>query len=604
MNKCPLKFKIDTGADVTALPETVYDTVRDGPLQKPNRVLRGPSKQILKVKGFIVAKLAVDHRETEEKIYIVNGLQQPLVGRPAIQSLNLVSRIEVVQTSSEQERIIHKFPELFTGLGSMKGKYHIKLKSDATPFILTTPRRIAIPLQPKVKAELQRMEKMGVIRKVQEPTEWCSGIVVIPKPNGQVRICVDLTKLNESVCQEWHILPSVEETLAQLGNAKVFSKLDANSGFWQVKLDQSSSLLTTFITPFGKYCFDRLPFGITSAPEYFQKTMTTILEGVEGAVCLMDDILIYGRDPEEHYRCLEIVLSKLKAAGVTLNSEKCQFAKQSIKFLGHIISQQGIKPDPTKIRAITEMSPPNNVSAVRRFMGMVNQLGKFCPKLAEKARPLHDLLSSKNEWNWGDGQQKSFDEIKQDLASTPVLALFDPQKETTISADASSYGLGAVIAQKQPTGEYRPIAYISRVLTSAEQQYTQIEKEALAVTWACEQLSNYLIGMQFHIFTDHKPLVPLMGQKNLDELPLQVQRFRMRLMRFKYTISHVPGKSLVVADMLSRAPTDSVTAEDEKLTQETDIYVNMVMNNLPATDKRLVEIKEAQDSDTTCSKVK
>ena len=166
LNKRPLKFKINTGADVTALPEMVYDKVRDGPLQKPNRV--GPSKQILKVKGFIVAKLAVDHRETEEKIYIVNGLQQPLVGRPAIQSLNLVSRIEVVQTSSEQERIIHKF---LTGLGSMKGKYHIKLKSDATPFVLTTPRRIAIPLQPKVKAELQRMEKMGVIRKVQEPTE-------------------------------------------------------------------------------------------------------------------------------------------------------------------------------------------------------------------------------------------------------------------------------------------------------------------------------------------------------------------------------------------------------------------------------------------------
>ena len=140
-----------------------------------------------------------------------------------------------------------------------------------------------------------------MIRKVQEPTEWCSGIVVVPKPNGQVRICVDLTKLNKSVCRERHILPSVEETLAQLGNAKVFSKLDANSGFWQVKLDQSSSLLTMFITPFGRYCFDRLPFGITSAPEYFQKTMTTILEGVEGAVCLMDDILIYGRDPEEHY---------------------------------------------------------------------------------------------------------------------------------------------------------------------------------------------------------------------------------------------------------------------------------------------------------------
>ena len=148
-----------------------------------------------------------------------------------IQALNLVSRIEVVQTNSERERVIHNFPELFTGLGTIEGEYHIKLKPNTNPFVLTTPRRIAVPLQPIVKAELQRMEKMGVIRKVQEATEWCSGIVVVPKPNGQVRICVDLTRLNESVCRERHILPSVEETLAQLGDAQVFSKIDANSGF-------------------------------------------------------------------------------------------------------------------------------------------------------------------------------------------------------------------------------------------------------------------------------------------------------------------------------------------------------------------------------------
>ena len=247
LNERQLLFKIDTGADVTAIPETTYIKSRDGPLHKTTRVLKGPSEQKLHVKGYIEATLTRNLVRINEKIYVVSGLQNVLVGRPAIQALNLVARLETVNNDPKQQ-MIQKFPELFTGLGTMQGEYQIKLKADATPFVLTTPRRIAVPLQPKVKAELHRMEKLGVIQKVDEPTEWCSGIVVVPKPNGNVRVCVDLTKLNESVCRERHILPSVEETLAQLGNAKVFSKLDANSGFWQVKLDNASSLLTTFIT--------------------------------------------------------------------------------------------------------------------------------------------------------------------------------------------------------------------------------------------------------------------------------------------------------------------------------------------------------------------
>jgi len=212
------------------------------------------------------------------------------------------------------------------------------------------------------------------------------------------------------------------------------------------------------------------------APEYFQKRMTTILAGAEGVVCLMDDILIYGRDNEEHQQHLERVLYRLKEAKVTLNVDKCQFAQSSIKFLGQIVSQDEIQPDPEKVRAITEMPPPKNVSEVRRFMGMVNQLGKFCSQLADKAKPIHELLSSKSGWFWGESQQKSFEDIKQELSSTPLLALYDPQKETVISVDALSYGLGAVITQKQPKGEYQPIAYVSRVLTQAEQRYAQIEK--------------------------------------------------------------------------------------------------------------------------------
>ena len=302
-----------------------------------------------------------------------------------------MSQVEQVQTSD----IIDRFPQLFSGLGRLKDRYEIKLRSDAKPFALSAPRRIAVPLLPKVKAELQRMENLGVISRIDTPTEWCAGMVMVPKPNGTVRICVDLTKLNDSVCRERHILPSVEHALTQIGGARYFSKLDANSGFWQVELSPESSKLTTFITPFGRFCFNRLPFGITSAPEHFQRRMNEILGDLEGVVGLIDDVLIHGKTKEEHDERLTAVLTRLCKSGLTLGQEKCEFCKTQIKFLGQLVDQSGVRPDPEKVQAIQSMKPPTNIQELRRFLGMINQLSKFCPSLAEKTKPLRDLLSLK-----------------------------------------------------------------------------------------------------------------------------------------------------------------------------------------------------------------
>ena len=221
------------------------------------------------------------------------------------------------------------------------------------------------------------MLQLGVIEKVTQPTEWCSGMVVVPKSNGNVRICVDLTMLNKSVQRERHILPLVEQTLAQIVGAKVFTKLDANSGFWQVELLHDSALLTTFITPFGRFCFKPLPFGITSAPEYFQQRMHEILRGLKGVVCLIDDVLVHGVTQEEHDENLLAVLYRIKQAGLTLNKEKCIFSTKSIKFLGQVVNANGIKPDPDKITTINDMPQPTSITELRRFLGMVNQLNKF-----------------------------------------------------------------------------------------------------------------------------------------------------------------------------------------------------------------------------------
>ena len=235
--------------------------------------------------------------------------------------------------------------------------------------------------------------------------------------------------------------------------------------------------------------------------------------------------------------------------------------------------------------------------------GMVNQMNKFCPNLADITKPLRDLLIKDNLWTWGEPQHNAFAQAKQILTTSPVLCLFDVNLETVLSADASSHGLGAVLLQRQKLGDLRPVAYISRSMTPTEQRYAQIEKEALAFTWACERLSNYLIGTSFHILTDHKPLVPLFSSKHLEELPIRVQRFRLRMMRYNYTISHVPGKELQIADALSRSPMGSPTCADQALQLEADAYVSVVLQGLPTTEKRLLEIKEAQKADGVCQKV-
>ena len=325
-----------------------------------------------------------------------------------------------------------QFLSLFKDLGKLEGEYTIKLQEGAKPYALTVPRRVAISLMQPVKDELERMERLGVIARVSEPTEWYAGMVVVPKPNKKVRICVDLTRLNQSVCRERHPLPAVEQMLAQLAGARVFSKLDANSGFWQIPLSRESALLTTFITPFGRYCFHCLPFGITFAAEHFQRLMSDILSGLDGVVCVMDGVLIHGQTGEEHDKRLVKVLHRLENAGLTLNREKCPFSQSRVKFLGQVIDANGIRPDPDKIVAIQDVPTPGNVGDLRRFLGMVNHLSKFSPNLAQKTTPLRELLNKKNEWVWGEPQRQAFEDVKEALVMSPVLSLFDQNCDTIV----------------------------------------------------------------------------------------------------------------------------------------------------------------------------
>ena len=529
---------------------------------------------------------------------MVRDLQHNLVGLPAIRALDILARIHAISTPIKEQ-----LPSLFTGLGTFPGSsYDIQLKPDAKPFALFTPRNVPLPLRQKVKDELTRMEELGVIAPIEEPTPWCAGMVVVPKKSNQVRICVDYRALNESVLREVHPLPKVDDTLAQMAGATVFSKLDANCGFWQIPLSESCQKLTTFITPFGRYYFKRLPFGICSAPEHFQRRMSAILAGNDGVLCHLDDVFIFGRDHDEHDTRLHAALHTIQEAGVTLNPEKCEFSRRSITFLGHVISEQGISADPSKTQAVTNMERPKNITELRRFMGMVNQLGKLSSKLAELSQPLRALLSPRAVWLWGPAQEEAFNAIKSELANPATLALYDPAIPTKISADASAYGLGAVLLQ-QHADMWQPVAFASRSMTDTERRYSQIEKEALALVWACEKFGDYVIGKDITLETDHKPLVPLLGKTNLDCLPPRVLRFRIRLMRFSYTITHIPGKQLYTADTLSRAPVATPDSTHLAEDSHTDRFVANVVSLLPASADCLHKYRTAQHNDPTCAEL-
>ena len=265
LDKTTVNFKLDTGAEVTAVTEETFKLLRGIKLSKSSKSLHGPARQSLNVLGQFTGTLSHKEKLSSQIIYVIRGLKTNLLGLPAIISLGLVCRLNEVTCDSQT--ILAKFPSLFKGLGTLGDAYTIKLKEDAVPYSLCTPRNVAIPLREKVRIELNRMEANGIISRVTDPTPWCAGMVVVPKRDSSVRICVDLKPLNQSVLREVHPIPKVDDTLAQLAGATVFSKIDANSGFWQIPLSKESRPLTTFITPYGRYLFNKLPFGISCALE-------------------------------------------------------------------------------------------------------------------------------------------------------------------------------------------------------------------------------------------------------------------------------------------------------------------------------------------------
>lgn len=253
-----------------------------------------------------------------------------------------------------------------------------------------------VALRASLKKELDRMTQLGVIERVEQPTDWVNSITCVKKPNGKFRVCLDPKDLNENIKREHYQIPKREEITSEMAGAQFFSKLDASQGFWQLKLDAESSKYCTFNTPFGRYCFLRLPFGIKSAPEIFQKAIERITEGLVGTRVYIDDIVVWGNTRQEHDERLTRLLQRVQESGLKLNKEKCQFGVKEVVFLGDKISGEGVEPVHSKVQAIQEMPHPTDKKGVLRALGMINFLSKFIPNLSSKTTCMRELLKKKN----------------------------------------------------------------------------------------------------------------------------------------------------------------------------------------------------------------
>ena len=381
-------------------------------------------------------------------------------------------------------------------------------------------------------------------------------MVPVLKSVGKVRICGDYkVTVNKATKLDKYPIPRIDELFASLSGEKSFSKLDLSHVYQQIQLKEESRKYVAINTHKGLFLYNRLPFGVASAPSIFQRIMENLLQGIPGVCVYIDDILVTSRTEEEHLDNLTEVLRRLAEAGMRLKMGKCAYLLPAVKYLGHTISAEGLSTSEAKVRGILEAPAPQNVAQLRSFLGLVNYYGKFLPNLATTLSPLYALLQKHKKWTWGKSQDEAFNKIKDVLKSSKVLAHFDDQLPLILSYDASPYGLGAVLSHKMTNGDERPVGFASRT----EQKYSQLDKEALALVFGIKKYHQYLYGRRFELKTDHQPLTHIFDESR--PIPTmasgRIQRWALTLGAYSYTIQFKQGKDNSNTDALSRLPVPS-----------------------------------------------
>ena len=409
------------------------------------------------------------------------------------------------------------------------------------------------------KQTLEDLLYRGLIQPSDSP--YGSPILLARKKDGSMRLCVDYRALNDITEKDRYPLPRINELLDRIKGAAYFSTIDLASGYWQVRVAPEDVPKTSFQTRYGAYEFLVMPFGLTNAPASFQRLMNNVFAGEldDSVVAYVDDVLVFSKTLEEHKAHLEAVMNRLHAHHLFAKRKKCQFLKCSIEFLGHIVSAEGLRPDPKKVQAITSLQAPANIHELRSFLGCANFYRRFIERFAHRAAPLTDLLRQNVSYHWVEDHQHAFEDLKGALTSAPVLRPPDMDRPFFLHTDASKVALGAALMQStsedpQSKSSLAPIAFASRVLTETERRWTTHERELFGIIYGLKQFRHYLLGTSHptHVRTDHDSLKYFQRQKHLTDKQARWLDF---LQEYDIHIQHIDGKANVVADALSRLRT-------------------------------------------------
>ncbi len=553
------KMKVDSGSTVNTMSIKSFQRLQldEGLLQPSLASIRTYSSTTMHPIGEFTVTLTLRGRKTKAVFLLLDEDVPSLLGLPSGAALGLfrMTSMSLLQYAQDDEYN-------FDGIDAMHDEFlqpcqktvTLKMKENANPVVIPA-RKVPLALREEVFNELQRMQRLGVISPVDEPRPWCHAMVVARKPNGKLRICIDPRTLNPHLEREQMMIPDIDSIIMDLNEAKVLTVIDLEAGFWQVGVDDDSAKLLTFATPWGRFQYNRLPFGISIAPEIFHKAVADALQGIPGVVVFVDDILIYAPTKEEHDRRLKEVKARLEKAHFTENKTKSgQVAQEEVKFLGHIVGNGQIRPDPTKIAALLDFPEPKCRKELKGLEGMLGWLRKFLPQLSDFLNDFRHLQKEHTAWVWTASERETFAKIKAALKEIQPLMAIKPGEPFFLSADASAYGLGAALTQRDVEGNDRPIFFASRLLNDHEMKYAQVDKELLAVAWALERLDTFVYGQKITVRTDHKPLLGLVKKPMVHMSPRQ-QRLVARLMRYDFDLLYVPGRELIAADFLSRTVT-------------------------------------------------
>ena len=500
--------------------------------------------------------------------------------------LNLAEINNVSTSKPTLESLMQKFGEIFNEeLGTIK-TFHAELQvREGEKPRFFKPRSIPYAVKGVIGKELDRLEEEGILEKI-DHSDWALPIVAVMKPNGKYRSCGDFkVVVNQALMVNQYPLPNAEDLFTTLAGGKKFTKLDLSQAYLQLQLEPESQKYCTINTHRGLYRFNRLPFGISSAPAIFQKIMDTILQGIPRTLCYIDDILVTGANDEEHLKNLAEVFERLHKYGIRMCKQKCYFMQDSVEYLGHRVDAEGIRATPEKISAIVNAPLPENVQQLRSFLGLLNYYRKFLPHLATILQPpLNELLQKGKKWNWTIGCTQAVNTARDLLKTSNLLTHYDSTLPIRLATDASQYGLGAIISHVLPNGMEKPIAFASRTLSVSERNYSQIDKEALAIIYGIQKFHKYLYGRKFVLITDHKPLTSILGPKKSVSAvaAARLQRWSLLLAAYNYDIEFRSTKEHGNVDALSRLPLqDSLI----KIKKQSDTHICNIqqIERLPVT---------------------